>query len=179
MNRFHKVPAIKENDLLLSESVAIFHHLGRKEILPSRWYPKDLKKLAKIDEYLQWQHTNLFSGAGMLFYMQFVEPLRTGVRPSVEEVENQIRNLNKNLDDLENVWLKEYTFLTGNEISFADLMGVCQLQQVIALKLFQIDEKKHARVNKWHARVTCFFGDSFSYAHRIIYSYGEKVAVKN
>lgn len=49
------MPAIKENDLMLLESEAISHYLGREEIVPSRWYPKDLKPMVKMDEYLHWQ----------------------------------------------------------------------------------------------------------------------------
>jgi glutathione S-transferase len=179
VNRFNKVPAIKENDLMLSESVAIFHYLGRKDIIPSRWYPKDKKALAKIDEYLQWQHTNLFNGAGMLFYMQWVIPFRTGVKPSAQEIESQMQTLTKNLDDLENIWLKKNIFLAGNEVSFADLMAASTIEQVIALKLFKLDQKRHSRVNRWMEKVRDFFGIHYQEAHSIVYSYGYKIAAKS
>ena len=38
-------------------SVAIFKYLCNKHgHLPDRWYPKDLQKRARIDQYLAWQH---------------------------------------------------------------------------------------------------------------------------
>lgn len=38
-------------------------YLCRKYSLPDHWYPSDNKKRAKIDEYLDWHHTNLRIGA--------------------------------------------------------------------------------------------------------------------
>ena len=34
------------------------------------------------------------------------------------------------LDKLENVWLKDKNFLTGSEISIADILGSCEVEQV-------------------------------------------------
>jgi glutathione S-transferase len=178
VNRFNKVPAIKEGDIKLSESVAIFHFLGRKGIIPSTWYPKDAKKLAKIDEYLQWQHGNLFNGAGILFYMQWVIPIQTGVKPIAEDIKEQIDFLNKNLYDLENIWLKENSFLIGNEISFADLMAVSMIEQVVALKLFKLDIQKYPKVSNWINYIRNYFGVPYIKAHEVIKKYGSKIASK-
>jgi hypothetical protein len=30
---------------------------------------------------------------------------------------------------IENVWLKDTAYLTGNEITIADLLGVCEIEQ--------------------------------------------------
>lgn len=178
VNRFQKVPTINENGFLLSESLAIFHYLGRRGIIPERWYPKkDLKAVIRIDECLQWQHTNLINGAGTLFYIQWVLPLKTGEKPSRNEIENQIRILSKNLDDLENDWLKHNKFLTGSEVTFADLMAACMLEQVIGLKLFKIDKKRHALVAVWIEEIRTYFGEHFQEAHHFIYLYGERVIV--
>jgi glutathione S-transferase len=178
VNRFHKLPAINDNGFSLSESVAIFHYLGRKEIIPERWYPRDLKSLTRIDEYLQWQHNNLFLGAGMLFYMQLVEPLRTGKLPSAKDIERQKRTLIKNLDDLENIWLKDNKFLVANDITFADLMAASSLEQVLGMKLFSFEEGKHQKVQSWLESVRVFFGKDFKDAHMYVYRYGEKLSQK-
>ena len=39
-------------------------YLVRKYKLPDHWYPSDLQKRAKIDEYLHWHHLFLRRGAG-------------------------------------------------------------------------------------------------------------------
>lgn len=61
INRFQKVPCIHdtENDFKLSESVAIFRYLMDKNPkVADRWYPRNAKIRALIDEYLEWQHNN-------------------------------------------------------------------------------------------------------------------------
>lgn len=175
MNRFHKLPAINDNGFKLSETVAIFHYLGRKEIIPERWYPKDLKARTRIDEFLQWNHNNLHMGAGMLFYMQWVLPFRTGVKPSERQVEAQKRSLVKCLDDLENLWLKESKFLAGNEVTFADLIAVSAVEQVIGMRLYEFEDKKHENVKKWLEEVRQYFGPAFKEAHQYVYKYGERI----
>lgn len=174
VNRFHKVPAINDNGFQLSESVAIFHYLGRKEIIPERWYPKDLKTLTRIDEYLQWNHNNLHLGAGMLFFIQWVLPFRTGEKPTSAQIESQKKTLTKNLDDLENIWLKDTKFVTGDEITFADLMAVSAIEQVVGMKLFKFEDGKHAKVQAWINAVREYFGPTFKEAHQVVYKYGEK-----
>ena len=44
-------------------SAAIMTYLVRKYKLPDHWYPSDLQKRAKIDEYLHWHHMFLRRGA--------------------------------------------------------------------------------------------------------------------
>lgn len=39
-------------------SVAIFRYLARTRKVADHWYPSDVKLQAKVDEYLEWQHTN-------------------------------------------------------------------------------------------------------------------------
>jgi len=33
------------------------------------------------------------------------------------------------LDLIDNVWLKNKTFLSGNEISISDIVGICEIEQ--------------------------------------------------
>lgn len=157
---------------MLSESVAIFHYLGRQRVIPERWYPTDLKSLARIDEYLEWNHNNLHIGAGMLFYMIQVTPLLTGEQPTAEALLSQKRTLNRCLDDLENLWLRDNKFLTGNEISFADIVAASAVEQVIGMNLFKFEENRHNKVKKWLNDVKEFFGPHFKEAHKIVYKYG-------
>lgn len=175
VNRFNKLPAINDNGFKLSESVAIFHYLGRKELIPERWYPKDLKALTRIDEFLEWNHNNLLLGAGMLFMMRVLTPMKTGVKPSRERIEEQKRTLNGNIDDLEDNWLKDNKFLAGGEITFADLMGISPLEQVLGLHLFKLEEQRHAKVKKWLEEVRKFFGPTFEKAHVYVHKFGDKI----
>lgn len=175
VNRFHKLPAINDNGFKLSETVAIFHYLGRKEIIPERWYPKDLKTRARIDEFLQWNHNNLHLGAGMLFFIQWILPFKTGVKPSVAEIDAQKRTLVKCLDDLDSIWLKDNKFLTGSEVTFADLIASSAIEQVIGMRLYEFEDQKHGNVKKWIDNVRQYFGPSFMEAHQFVYKYGKRI----
>lgn len=110
----------------------------------------------------------------MLFFMQWVLPFRTGEKPTAAQISDQKRTLTKNLDDLENIWLKDTKFVTGDEVTFADLMAVSAIEQVVGMKLFKFEDGKHAKVKRWIKDVKEFFGSDFQEAHEIVYKYGEK-----
>ena len=48
-------------------SVAILRYLARDRKVAEHWYPSDLKKQAKVDEYLEWQHLNTRLFCAMFF----------------------------------------------------------------------------------------------------------------
>lgn len=172
VNRFQKLPAINDNGFKLSESVAIFHYLGRKGLIPERYYPKnDIKKLTKIDEYLEWQQTGLFFSAGSLFFLQ-----RALVTPPPPEVIAKLtKSLIECLEVLEHRWLSNTKFLTSDdEITFADLSAVVNIEQLLGTKLYQIDDVKYPRINQWMIEVRNYFGDDFREAHNYVYKYGER-----
>lgn len=171
MNRFQKVPAIIDNDgFKLAESIAIYHYLGRKEIISERWYPRDVKARARIEEYLEWNHNNLLYGAGLLFAMRWVMKLDAGEK----QVKTQEKILIRALNDLENIWLTDNKYLAGNEITFADLMAACNLEQVVGMKIFLLDADKYPKISKWFNEVRLFFGDHFKEAHHFVYKYGAR-----
>lgn len=171
MNRFKKVPVINDDGFTLAESVAIFHYLGRKRIIPERWYPSDVRSRMKIDEYLQWNHNNLLAAAGLLFRTTFV--LQVDDEALIAQ---QKRTLVGILNVLENVWLCDKKFLVGSEITFPDLMAASVLEQVIGIKLFKVDAQIYPRISKWLDEVRKFFGPTYQEAHKYVYKYGENRA---
>lgn len=53
-------------------SAAIMKYLGAKHSVPNHWYPKDIEKRAKIDEYLSWHSGNLRMGAGGYMFVKVI-----------------------------------------------------------------------------------------------------------
>ncbi|MGH0151449.1 UNVERIFIED_CONTAM: hypothetical protein FKN15_024099 [Acipenser sinensis] len=74
INPLRKVPAMKDGDYQLAESIAILLYMCRKFKTPDHWYPSDLQKQAKVDEYLSWQHAAIRAPASKLFWFKFKTP---------------------------------------------------------------------------------------------------------
>ncbi len=72
-----KVPAMTDmhGKINLFESHAILKYLHESRGSPDHWYPKDPRKRAKVDEYLDWHHNGLRLGAGGYFFRKYVSPL--------------------------------------------------------------------------------------------------------
>lgn len=62
-------------------------------------------------------------------FLQFLIPLKKGRPPKEEKLADSLKYLNTCLDLIENVWLKDKLFLTGNTISVADILGACEIEQ--------------------------------------------------
>lgn len=61
---------IKTKEFISFCSSAIMTYLVGKYNLPDHWYPSDLKKRAKIDEYLHWHHKFLRKGVVGIIYQK-------------------------------------------------------------------------------------------------------------
>lgn len=180
VNRHHKVPVIHDNDgFRLAETVAIYHYLGRKGIISERWYPTDVKKLAKIDEFLQWNHNSLLLTTGSIFYDAWLKPFKDisgtehGMMNNVKDPTNFV-DIQISLNMLENVWLENTKFLVDDEPTYAELIASCALMQVVGLRLFSIDDGKYPKVSRWLQDTKEYFNPEFDAAHKYIYKYGER-----
>ena len=56
--------------IICCDSTTIMKYLVQKHQLPDHWYPSDLEKRAKINEYLDWHHQNLRVGAAHTIFQQ-------------------------------------------------------------------------------------------------------------
>lgn len=60
------------NILHIFGSVAILQYLTAKFSTPDHWYPADIIKQARINEYLHWHHMNARWKGGLLVVMKYV-----------------------------------------------------------------------------------------------------------
>lgn len=110
----------------------------------------------------------------MIFLQAWALPFISGKLPDDKLIQRLNRVLSKCVDDLENIWLKSNKFLAGDEASIADLTAGVNLEQVIGLKLFSLDNVRHPKVYLWLEATRQEFNPSFNIHHSYVYKYGEK-----
>ena len=99
-----QVPAMVDQDFSLSESHAILRYLHETRHCEDHWYPSDLKKRAKVDQYLDWEHTHLRYGCAGIVFKTFFGPVFFKVQFSDNEIEEANKAFKKSMK-LMNTWL--------------------------------------------------------------------------
>ncbi|NWI94175.1 GSTT1 transferase, partial [Pitta sordida] len=132
-------------------SIAILLYLAQKFKTPDHWYPCDLQKRARVDEYLSWQHTNIRAKASKVFITKVLLPLLTGQPLSAEKLEVATEELNVVLKQFEEKFLQDKPFIIGSEISLADLVAVVELMQPVCAGYDLFEERP--KLAEWRRRV--------------------------
>ena len=106
INPYGKIPAINDarNNINLFESHSILRYLHLTRGTPDHWYPEDIILRAKVDEYLDWHHSNLRLGGEGVFLNGYFLPLAQKNVPH-EDLLNSMSLLKKSLQTLETYWL--------------------------------------------------------------------------
>lgn len=138
-----KVPALCDDGFCLFESSAILRYIVQKYTLPDHWYPSDLQARAKVDEALAWFSGNLRNG---LFFNTVMAP-KFGLPKNEAKLKELSETMKKALNMVENYFLKDKKFVTGNEISIADLQFVGEITQFWICNC-EI-EKGYPRMQQW------------------------------
>lgn len=148
-----QVPALEDDGFTLSESAAILIYLHQKFKTKDHWYPSDIKKRAKVDQWLHWHHTHTRKAGMTIVFNSIWAPLmfKKPVETFKAAVEEGIQALKSSLDVLE-LGLNNSKFLVGEEVSIADLMIVHELYQIEAFKLYDW-RSNYPNVAKWFDEV--------------------------
>jgi len=156
VNRFRKLPAITDHGYQLSENVAIFRHLAREKLVPEHWYPRRHLGRSRIDEYLAWQQTNMGVATTEYFQQKWLVPYLQKTRPADNavgggtssliphavlqcpkliavhgylQVNLASKQLEHTLNEFEQLFLNSRKFMMGDNISYADLSAICEIDQ--------------------------------------------------
>lgn len=129
VSKFGRVPAIVVGNNSIIESIAILRYLSAKYPIADHWYPKDVEKQVKVDEFLEWQHLGLRLPLSMFFQTKFIRPLISGKPARPDLVDFWKTKMEEALDQVENIWLRSSSYLVGDQISIADLIGLCEIDQ--------------------------------------------------
>ncbi|XP_044145569.1 glutathione S-transferase theta-1-like [Bufo gargarizans] len=162
VNPLRKVPSLKDGDFTMGESTAILLYLANKYKTPDHWYPADLQKRARVDEYLAWQHTNTRPHGSKLFLMKAMIPYLLDHEATPDTLDPPLCEFNATLATLQDTFLQNKLFLAGDKISMADLVAIVEIMQVIGFDVFEDKPKLSA----WKQRVEEAIGaDLFKEAH--------------
>lgn len=124
-----KVPGMQDGSLSMSESVAIMRYLAAKhsDKYPDHWYPADLSRRAKIDEYIAYHHQGIREPLTGLVVKEIFVPMSLGHPLPKEQIDEQVKCCQEALDIFENVFISKTPFINGDEISFADALAVNEI----------------------------------------------------
>ncbi|XP_065363657.1 glutathione S-transferase theta-1-like isoform X2 [Calliphora vicina] len=167
INRFQKVPCIIDDGFKLAESVAILRYLSSKGKIPEYLYPKYFVEQARVDEFLEWQHITLRITCALYFRTVWLEPLLSGKKPSQEKIENLKSHMEMNLAIIENIWLENSDFLCGKQMTVADILAACEIEQT---RMADYDVRiKHPKIRAWLKRVRAACNPHYDHAHQFVY----------
>ncbi|XP_062244013.1 glutathione S-transferase theta-1b isoform X2 [Platichthys flesus] len=163
INLIRKVPALRDGDFCLAESIAILLYLAEKYKTPDFWYPADLHQRACINEYLSWQHTAIrLHGSKMLW-------LR-------DKYDSALEDLNGSLKLLEEKFIQDKPFIAGDNISLADLVAIVEVMQPVGSGLDVFEGRP--KLSAWRDRVQAAIGkELFDDAHRSLLGAQESVTL--
>ncbi|XP_062606138.1 glutathione S-transferase theta-1-like [Saccostrea cucullata] len=169
INPFQRVPVIDDNGFILTESVAILKYLAKKYNAPSHWYPEnDVATVARIDEYMNWQHTNTRNMCAMLFQNLLLIPRMRRKPIDWDKVKFYRKKVVEVVKLLDEYFLRDHLFLCGNEIALADLLGVCEVVQLYPVCEEGLYES-NPKVKAWIERVKQRLGSVYDEAHEVIF----------
>ncbi|XP_030192436.1 glutathione S-transferase theta-1-like [Lynx canadensis] len=167
VNPLGKVPALRDGDFLLAESVAILLYLSRKYQTAPYWYPPDLQARARVDEYLAWQHTAIQLPAANVYLCKSLLPHFSGQPVDTVRLDRLLGKLKPALQHLDQEVLAAKPFLATEQVSLADLMAFTELMQPTAVgcDLF----RDWPRLAAWRARVEAALGPELvQNAHKLV-----------
>ncbi|XP_054711899.1 glutathione S-transferase theta-1-like [Uloborus diversus] len=165
LNVFQKVPVIYHNGFILTESIAMIRYLVREFKVEDHWYPKDSKKQAKVDEYLEWQHLNTRLFGSMIFRERVITPSLENKPVNNAKIEFYKDNFVKVLKNIEKGFLKDKNYLCGDEISVADIFCSCEIEQPLIIGFDPISEVP--RVKSWLERIRRELEPHYSEVHDV------------
>ncbi|XP_072099572.1 glutathione S-transferase theta-1-like [Mobula birostris] len=175
VNLLRRVPALKDADFVLAESVAILKYLAGKYQTPNHWYPSELQLRSRVDEYLAWQHMAIRFQGSRLFLFKGLLPLLTGQPIPKEQMDEAVEGLQSSIQLLEDKFLQDRPYIAGHEVSLADLVAIVELMQPLGVGFDPFADRP--KLAAWRDRVKAALGkELFDEAHERVMKSAEALS---
>ena len=152
INPLGKVPTLEHDGFVLTESVAILHYLcdsfeGGEKLLPR----DDLKKRATVNQWLQWNGSELRHPNEKVWFLVHFNHLWLGLPEASDEEKqkaiDEAKKVIKHLDD----HLKDNKYVAGDEFSIADVQVF--MEEYITMTACKFDLSEFANITEWFDRL--------------------------
>ena len=142
INPVGRVPAIVEGDFRLFESNAIIKYLGDSNNSPL--YPKDSKKRAIIDQWMDFSSIHVQTALGRVMFNRLMYKM-LNIEKDERSLADGLKFLGQFLPIIENQ-LKTNKFLTGNEMTLADINLLAILDPA---EIVSVDLSVYPTITRW------------------------------
>ena len=163
------VPAVVDSDgIVIRDSAAAFRYLATKFDVAEHWIPRaNAEACARVDEYLHWHHMNTRLASVEYFWQAFLLPRMKGLEVEADKEKKLRRRLIRVAQNLERIFLRNSKFISGNEVSVADLAACCELEQcsVAGLEL----KKEVPALGAYMERVRLRLAPHYDDVHKDLY----------
>jgi glutathione S-transferase len=148
---FGRVPAFEHDGFPLYETQAILRYVDGAFPGPSL-RPTDLKALARMDQLIGINDWYLFPQVGVtIAFQRIVKPLLMGGTPDEEIIAKAIPNAERCYAVI--AGFLDGPFLTGAELSIADIVIACHMSMLAATPECQAIMAKHPALRDWLTRI--------------------------
>ena len=160
------VPALQDDQLILTESSAILKYLAEKT--GSNAYPKDLKDRARVNERMDWFNSQFYRDFGYALvypqafaYLGFTEPAaqKALVDRGLERAKSWLGVLDRNI-------IGAHAYVCGERITIADYFGAVMVE---AGKLVGCTYAAYPNVTRWLDRMRAL--PSWNKVHEAFYGF--------
>ena len=141
-NPVGKIPAIDDDGFSMFESGAIIRYLCDKN--NSEYYPKDLKKRALVDQWIDFCTHHVASGLGKIAHQKVFAPMR-GSPVDQADLDRGYKEVDRFMPPVE-AQLKKHKFLAGDKMTIAD---VVLLGTLFYADKSQVDLSKYPHLVNW------------------------------
>ncbi|XP_072319146.1 glutathione S-transferase theta-1b [Eucyclogobius newberryi] len=164
VNPIRKVPALKDGDFSMGESIAMMQYMVEKFKTPDHWYPAALQERARVNEYLCWQPMGIRLHGSKVFWLKLMLPNVFKLEVPEEKMEGALEDLNSSLKLIEETFIQDRAFIAGDKISIADLVAIVEVMQPFAAGVDVF--KDRPKLSAWKERVVQAVGkELFDEAH--------------